>query len=105
MLSEQESIFKLQEFIPKQVEILSEEQEEPITFDKVSAVLIAKNKIWSKNITLEILDHYVGLLFFEKDNVCYISIRKISDINQEVFTIKLINDECFLNFWKTISIS
>jgi hypothetical protein len=44
MLSEQESIFKLQEFIPKQVEILSEEQEEPITFDKVSAALFVKNK-------------------------------------------------------------
>jgi len=59
-------------------------QENAYEMSKVSAVVFVQHKTgWYKKIT----QHYVGLMY--SDGGLYISFRKISDLNKEIFTVKL----------------
>ena len=73
-----------QEFIQHEAKLLNEER--TYEMKEVGAVIFAENKTKK---TLEIEQHYVGLVKWDEDEYCfYISFSKVSDLNKELFTIK-----------------
>jgi len=72
---------------PQDLTVFNEEQ--TFKMDEVSAIIFVNNTV---SDSIDIQQHYVGLMCFYKERL-YMSIRKISDLNEPVFNIALSVDE------------
>ena len=77
--------------------------DEPYVMERVSGVIFVQNKTRGRSNTADLSDQYVGLTYYKTN--FYLSIRKISDLNKNLFTVKISGQDIGYLHQKTISLS